>query len=506
MKYIFCINMIFSVVIVFFQRKDPRTVWTWLLALNFIPVFGILFYLLFSQDFRKNKMFRIKEVEDRLEYSARTQEEIIKNAETALLGTFGSHYADLVLYNLEVSGAVLTMNNKVDIFTDGVEKFDDLKKEMARAKKYIHIQYYIIKNDEVFDSIVPILLEKAKEGVEIRILYDGMGGRFMPKKKWEILKQAGIAIAVFFPPVFGRLNLRVNYRNHRKIAVIDGKVGYVGGFNIGKEYISKDPKFGYWRDTHLKFYGDAVTALQIRFALDWNYAAKENLFKDMRYFSGTERFEYEQSKYEQSKYEQSEYEQSAYEQSTYEQSGSRQPVGVQIIASGPDTSVKQIRDNYLELFHKAGHHIYIQTPYFIPDDAILSALRIAAGRGVDVRLMIPCKPDHPFVYWATYSYVGDLLNAGARCYVYENGFLHAKGVMVDGCVSSYGTANMDIRSFELNFEVNAVIYNEETTERLENIFLEDLSHCREITKQDYEKRGLWIRFKEQCSRLLSPLL
>ncbi|MEG0987758.1 MAG: cardiolipin synthase [Clostridium sp.] len=501
MKYIFCINMIFSVVIVFFQRKDPRTVWTWLLALNFIPVFGILFYLLFSQDFRKNKMFRIKEVEDRLEYSARTQEEIIKNAETALLGTFGAHYADLVLYNLEVSGAVLTMNNKVDIFTDGVEKFDDLKKEMARAEKYIHIQYYIIKNDEVFDSIVPILLEKAKEGVEIRILYDGMGGRFMPKKKWEILKQAGIALAVFFPPVFGRLNLRVNYRNHRKIAVIDGKVGYVGGFNIGKEYISKDPKFGYWRDTHLKFYGDAVTALQIRFALDWNYAAKENLFKDMRYFSGTERFEYEQSKYEQSAYEQS-----AYEQSAYEQSGSRQPVGVQIIASGPDTSVKQIRDNYLELFHKAGHHIYIQTPYFIPDDAILSALRIAAGRGVDVRLMIPCKPDHPFVYWATYSYVGDLLNAGARCYVYENGFLHAKGVMVDGCVSSYGTANMDIRSFELNFEVNAVIYNEETTERLENIFLEDLSHCREITKQDYEKRGLWIRFKEQCSRLLSPLL
>lgn len=481
LENIFIVNLLFSVIIVFFQRKDPKTVWTWLLALNFIPVFGILFYLLFSQDFRKNKMFRVKEVEDRLKYSARTQGESIKNQTPALFGTLAERYADLVLYNLEVSGAVLTLDNKVDIFTDGVKKFNDLRQELSGAEKYIHIQYYIIKNDEVFDSIIPILLAKAKAGVEIRILYDGMGGRFMPKKKWEMLKAAGIRIAVFFPPVLGRLNLRVNYRNHRKIVVIDGKVGYVGGFNIGREYISKDPKFGYWRDTHLKFHGAAVMGLQIRFALDWNYAAKENLFKSMKYFT-------EEGL------------------TTEGQETGDAGVGVQIIASGPDTAARQIRDNYLELFHKATHHIYIQTPYFVPDDAILSALRIAAQSGVDVRLMIPCKPDHPFVYWATYSYVGDLLRAGARCYVYENGFLHAKGVMADGCISCYGTANMDIRSFELNFEVNAVIYDEETTERLETLFLEDLPHCREITERDYEDRSVWIRFKEQCSRLLSPLL
>ena len=181
-------------------------------------------------------------------------------------------------------------------------------------------------------------------------------------------------------------------------------------------------------------------------------------------------------------------------------------LGIQIIASGPDAGNKQIRDNYLRLFSKARHHIYIQTPYFVPDDAVLSTLRLAARSGVDVRLMIPCKPDHPFVYWASYSYVGDLLSAGARCYTYENGFLHAKGVMTDGKVSSYGTANMDIRSFELNFEVNAVIYDEETTQKLEALFLKDLEVCKEITPEIYERRSIFIRIKEQGSRLLSPLL
>ncbi|HIZ80228.1 MAG TPA: cardiolipin synthase, partial [Candidatus Lachnoclostridium stercorigallinarum] len=365
------------------------------------------------------------------------------------------------------------------------EKFEDLRRELRRAKRFIHIQYYIIKNDELFDSFIPILLEKVKEGVEVRILYDGMGGRFMPKRKWQELEAAGVKVGAFFPATLGRINLRVNYRNHRKIVVIDGEIGYVGGFNIGKEYIGKDPKFGYWRDTHLKLYGDAVISLQVRFAQDWNYACRENLFRHAEYFDIPRSTDEERKKLME---------------------GRNLPLGIQIISSGPDATDRQIRNNYLELFHKAKDHIYIQTPYFVPDDAVLSALEVAAKSGVDVRLMIPCKPDHPFVYWATYSYVGDLLDAGARCYTYENGFLHAKGVMTDGRVSSYGTANMDIRSFELNFEVNAVIYDEETTRKLEEIFLEDLKKCREITAEIYRQRSLMIRIKEQCSRLLSPLL
>ena len=483
------INLILSVVIVFFQRRDPKAVWTWLLALYFVPIFGFLLYLLLCQDYRKNKMFKVKEVEDRLQYTAKYQERVVKDLETWFSGTPYNDYADLVRYNLETSGAVLTTDNTVDIFTDGEKKFEDLRQELEKARDYIHIQYYIIKNDEVFQSIVPILKAKAAQGVEIRILFDGMGGRFMPKKVWKELRACGIQVAEFFPALLGRLQLRLNYRNHRKIVVIDGRVGYVGGFNIGKEYISKDPKFGYWRDTHLKIEGSAVYSLQIRFALDWNYAAKENLFLDGRYFGMDDQTDMEKK-----------------------MKGFLLPenlghkVAVQIINSGPDASNRQIRNNYLQLFHQAKDHIYIQTPYFIPDDTILSALKIAAESGKDVRLMIPCKPDHPFVYWATYSYVKDMLQAGARCYTYEKGFLHAKGVMVDGLVSCYGTANMDIRSFELNFEVNATIYNEEVTKELEARFMEDIQDCKEVTWEIYEQRSTWIRIKEQCSRLLSPLL
>ena len=252
---------------------------------------------------------------------------------------------------------------------------------------FIHIQYYIIKDDELFASIVPILKDRVHHGVEVRILYDGMGGRFMSRRQWQKLQREGIRVACFFPPFLGRLNLRVNYRNHRKIVVIDGNLGYVGGFNIGKEYISKDPKFGYWRDTHLKIRGDAALSLQIRFALDWNYTVHENLFLFGKYFEEPPEDEMLGKQENRSQIARA--------------SGQRTDnVRIQIISSGPDTRTKNIRDNYLELFHKAKDHIYIQTPYFVPDDAVLSALKIAALSGVDVRLMIPCKPDHPFVYWA----------------------------------------------------------------------------------------------------------
>lgn len=521
MDHLIYINLILSVIIVFFQRRDPKAVWTWLLALYFIPIFGFLFYLIFCQDYRKSRMFRVKEVEDRLNISIKNQEDFIKKYDLTLSDPLNRDYEDLVLYNLETSGAVLTVNNEVEIFTDGEKKFTDLRQEMRNARRYIHIQYYIIKNDELFDSIIPILLEKIKEGVEVRILYDGMGGRFMPEKKWRVLKEAGVKIGEFFPAFLGRLQLRVNYRNHRKIVVIDGTVGYVGGFNIGKEYIGKDPKFGYWRDTHLRLKGDSVISLQIRFALDWNYATGENLFTNANYFGVLNSLEEEEEAWQE--YEALEEERQKKklvdldDPGTYREAEDHElhedwetdiwePVGIQIVTSGPDTGSREVRNNYLELFHKAKDHIYIQTPYFVPDDAILSALKIAAQSGIDVRLMIPCMPDHPFVYWATYSYAGELVAVGAKCYIYENGFLHAKGVTVDGRVCCYGTANMDIRSFELNFEVNAVIYDEKTTKKMEDIFREDLNQCRELTKESYAVRPLWIRLKEQCCRLLSPLL
>lgn len=282
-------------------------------------------------------------------------------------------------------------------------------------------------------------------------------------------------VAEFFPAIFGQLQLRVNYRNHRKIVVIDGKTGYVGGFNIAREYIGLDKKFGYWRDTHMRIKGSAVDALQVRFILDWNFAARNQTIAFEKYLAEPE-------------------------------VGPNSECPVQIVTSGPDSLEQSIRNTYLRLIHKAKRTIYIQTPYFIPDEAIMSALSIAVHSGVEVNIMIPCKPDHPFVYWATYSYVGELVLQGANCYMYMDGFLHAKGIVVDEMALCYGTANMDIRSFSLNFEVNAILYDEGKAREMTEYFHQDLKRSKQITKNMYLGRNLLVRFKEQVSRLLSPLL
>mgnify|MGYP000859234748 FL=1 len=295
------------------------------------------------------------------------------------------------------------------------------------------------------------------------------------------MKAHKIKIGIFFPAALGKVNFRINYRNHRKIAVIDGKIGYVGGFNIGKEYVDGSKKFGHWRDTHLRIEGEAVNGLELRFGLDWNYATKEDIFDIDRYFKPLE------------------------EMNIVPKNGD-DILRMQIISSGPDSETKLIRDNYIEIINHAKDHVYIHTPYFIPDEAFMSALNIAARSGVDVRLMIPCMPDHPFVYSATLSWAGTLLEAGGKVYTYEKGFLHAKSVMADNRVSCVGTANMDIRSFELNFEVNAMIYDDKVTGELEDKFMRDIYDSKEYTFEMYKNRSLVQRIKEQVSRLLSPLL
>ena len=456
------------------QRKEPKSAWAWLLVLNALPGVGFLLYLLAGTDMHKRRMFQIKGIEDQVSDAVRRQEYTVRSRILERKNPELSGFSDLVYFNLESGGAVLTGDNEVKIFTDGNDKFDALIEDIRNAKHYVFLQYYIIKDDVLFSRIREVLLEKAAQGVEIKILYDAMGCRSVHKKMWKELERSGIDTAVFFPALLGPLHLRVNYRNHRKIAIIDGTIGYVGGFNIGKEYIGLDPKFGHWRDTHLRIRGSAVTALAIRYIQDWDYAARENLFSRPEYLVYPE-----------------------------EACGDTQ---IQIISSGPDSSLQVIRDNYLRLIHKAKKRIFVQTPYFIPDESILTALKMAVLSGVEVNLMIPCKPDHPFVYWATYSYMGELVMAGANCYTYDNGFLHVKGVSIDGEACCFGTANMDIRSFSLNFEVNAMIYDEETAREMERIFREDLKLCTRITKDMYQGRSLWIRFKEQICRLLSPVL
>ena len=469
------VDMIFAIIIVFFERRSPKSVWAWLLVMVFLPGVGFIFYLFLGQDMHKRKMFRIKELEDKLSEAIHIQERQAKSMELEKMDKNLQGFSDLIYYNLQSSGAVLTDDNDVDIFTDGNDKFEALLEDLEQAKSFIHLEYYIIKNDELFQRIAEVLERKAAQGVEVRVLFDAMGSRTVRHSYWKQLRKKGIRTAEFFPAILGRFQLRINYRNHRKIVVIDNKVAYVGGFNVGKEYIDRDPKFGHWRDTHLRIQGTAVMSLQLRFILDWNYAAKEDLLAEKKLFEGLEL-------------------------------GKRDQVEMQIVSSGPDNTLEQIRDNYLRLFSKAKEHIYIQTPYFIPDDTLLDTLLLAVRSGVEVNLMIPCMQDHPFIYWATYSYVGELVRAGANCYTYDKGFLHAKGVCVDGKAFCYGTANMDIRSFALNFEVNAVVYDKALSEKMEAIFREDLKDCTHITKELYESRSLPIRIKEQFCRLLSPLL
>lgn len=457
------------------ERKEPGIVWAWLLLLNTFPMTGFLLYLLVGMNAYKERMFRVSDVGEHLTKIANRQEKILSIRGKLLRNKGMNKFSDMMLYNLETADAIVTDNNTINIITDGKSKFEQLKADISNAKHYIHLQYYIIQNDQVWDAIADILIKKSNEHVDVRVLYDGMGSRKLGRKRLELLAKNGVKVAEFFPPTLGKFHLRVNYRNHRKIVVIDGAIGYVGGFNIGREYVGLDERFGYWRDTHLRIEGAATTSLAMRFAMDWTYATGNNMFMEDKAFTVP----------------------------IYVKSG-KSPV--QIISSGPDTKYQQIRDNYLMMISNAKKSIYIQTPYFVPDEAILAALKIAAMSGVDVKLMIPNMPDHPIVYWATYSYMGELIETGVKCYTYENGFLHAKVVTVDGCVCCCGTANMDIRSFKLNFEVCAIVYDEHVTKEMENRIKLDISRSCIITKELYDDRGSLVKLKEGFARLFSPVL
>lgn len=318
------------------------------------------------------------------------------------------------------------------------------------------------------------LTAKAKQGVKVRLLYDELGSRRLSKRMLRPLIEAGGEAAAFFPSRFRIFNLRMNYRNHRKLVIVDGRIGYVGGFNVGNEYLGLDPKFGYWRDTHLRIRGSAVHSLQTRFILDWNQATRKH---DI-----------------------------TYEHELFPEDAPAGEVGMQVVASGPNSRLEHIKQGYIKMIASAKHSIYLQSPYFIPDASMLDALRIAVLSGVHVHVMIPDKPDHMFIYWATLYNIGELLETGANVYLYKNGFIHAKTLVVDQEIASVGTANTDVRSFKLNFEVNAFIYDANVSLRLVEAFKQDIAVSELLTIEKYRSRPLRIKFKESISRLLSPIL
>jgi len=473
-NFLFVINILLAIVVVFFERRNPTSTLTWLVVLLFLPGLGFILYLFLGQDLKRKRLFKLKKEEEKRLYSIISeQKNFLENYREYIENKEIAEYLDVIHLNLYSDNAFYTENNKIDVLDSGNKKFELMKAALKNAEKFIHMEYYIIQNDVLGREIVEILTKKAKEGVEVKLLYDGMGCIRLPKKFFNSLIEAGGKVACFFPPFVPYINLRLNYRNHRKICIIDGQSGFIGGFNIGDEYLGLSKRFGFWRDTHLCIEGDAIDGLELRFLLDWRYASNENALFNEGYFP----------------------------KRSYK--GQR---GVQIVSSGPDSKWTSIKNGYIKLMNKAQKRIYIETPYLIPDDGILDALKIASLSGVDVRIIVPAKPDHPIVHWASLSYIGELLEVGVKCYTYNKGFVHSKYVLVDGKVSSIGTANLDVRSFKLNFEVNAFIYCSDTCAKLEEAFLEDLNHCNEITLDEYNNRKLMVKIKEGISRLLSPIL
>ncbi len=473
----YLLNIVLSFVIIFMERKDSTATLAWLLVLLMLPGVGFFLYLLLSQNFSRKKLFTMKANAKRTFGDfLRVQQENFSSGKLVFKDKNIEDHRDIIKMNLFRNQSFFTQNNDVQIFTDGHEKFDELFKCIENAKESVHVLYYIIKNDDLGKKLIALLEKKAKEGVEVRLLYDSLGSRKLRKKDIQGLLDSGGRIGRFFSSFFKHLNFKINYRNHRKIVVIDGRIGFVGGFNVGNEYLGLNKKFGYWRDTHIKIIGAAVTDLQRRFFLDWGNATREDINYQPKYFP----------------------------QMTEEEVDG--DAAIQIVTSGPDETDETIKQNYVKLISSAQKSIYIQTPYFAPDASVMETLKIAALSGVDVRIMIPNKPDHMFVYWATYYYVGELLRYGVKVYTYENGFMHAKTVVIDGVVSSVGTANFDVRSFKLNFEVIAIIYDTMKSSELKRIFEEDANYSLQLTHEIYLQRGIIIRFKESISRLLSPLL
>lgn len=467
---ILVMNIVFSFSLIFIERKDPTTTWAWLLIMILLPGIGFIIYLLLGQNLSRERLFKEKTVLD----ENKRRELSIQFTESSEGHSGNDEYLDLMRMNYNHSGAKYTIGNDIEIYYDGEDKFARLLEDLRGAKKYIHIQYYIFRKESIGREIIKVLEEKAAEGVEVRFLVDSMGSYKLTKRSLKKYILNGGKFEIFFPGILPHINTRINYRNHRKVVVIDGEYGYTGGFNVGKEYVNLDEKVGFWRDTHVRIRGEAVNDLNERFLLDWCYASGEKI-DDFTVF---------------------------YPQYPYKDGDK----GIQVVTSGPDHKEEYIKHAYIKMINNAKKNIYLQTPYFVPDEPMLEALKLAALSGVDVRIIIPGKPDHIFMKWAASSYIGDIIEAGGKVYTYENGFIHSKTIVVDGQVASVGTANMDIRSFKLNFEVNVFIYDANVARDMENQFFVDINDSELITKAEYNGRSNWLKMKESIIRLLSPIL
>ncbi|MCB0495948.1 MAG: cardiolipin synthase [Cyclobacteriaceae bacterium] len=463
--------VVFAVIKILLENKNPLKTYSYLLILVLVPVVGLLIYFFFGQDYRKNKFYSRKMaidetiVEDLVnsQLDMAYQHELIKDERVL-------DKINVIQLLLSSDRAFLTRNNKVTMLVNGEVKFDHLRKDLEKAERNIHLEYYIFEEDEIGNEIAEILIRKAKEGVDVRFIYDDVGSKVSRRLKARF-KDAGVKAFAIMPVYFPKLS-KANYRDHRKIVVIDGKLGYVGGINIADRYINKQGR-NYWRDTHLKIEGNAVHALQIAFLLNWFYASNESM-------------EFKRDLFPQIP-----------------------PMGnhcVQIAGSGPDSDWASIMQAFFMAITSAKKRVWITTPYFIPNEPVLTAIKTASLSGIDVQIIFPYKPDSKMVHAASMSYMKEVLESGVKVHLYTKGFIHSKTLIIDNILSSVGTANMDFRSFDQNYEINAMIYNKEFNEQLAGQFKQDMGHCIPLQLSRWQQRPVRTRLLESIARLLAPIL
>jgi cardiolipin synthase len=464
------------IIIVFIKPRRVTSIYLWIAAFLLLPlIFVLVFYIFFGRDYHRQKLFKNKGVKDaNVVKLLREQRKNLVLTSESYEKTLHDN-VELARMLINTNGCLITMDNEVRYINEGGEFFKALFEEISKAKRFVHMEMYIIRNDELGKKLAHELAVKAKEGVEVKLLYDAVGCHKLPRGFFKELSEAGGKTAEYFPSWIRAFNTRINNRNHRKLLIVDGETGICSGFNVGIEYTGRG-RLGPWRDDAVVMRGGAAITLEARFIQDWNFASEDDI-KDNIMITPY-----------------------------LPEADGRGKSPVQIVSGGPDTEHSPIKLHYVKMISSAKKKIYIQTPYFVPEEPILAALEMAAQSGVEVRLMIPSKPDHPFVFWASTFNAANLLKSGVLVYKFRPGFIHAKICVIDDQVASVGSANFDMRSFELNFETNAVIYDAEVALTIGEKFLKDVAeNSDQMTREQYSARGILIKLKESISRLYTPI-